>query len=502
MVTDHDSLVSFTVSWESTISNVLDAYVLSPSGQKIEAQLSANGYKNITVTEELLRHSGDSSGEWKLVVHFPASNNSPNTTELNYNYSVITKSTLNMRVRVDKDEYFTGDTMLLEAGLIENNRRLKGGTVEVNVLHPEQGIGNWHFANIVAAKLLESVPNEISGEPLSQLDKKNFILLQQNKIKLPKIILEPKLSLNDNGKDGDRYPHDGIYSGRFQGFSVPGVYRFRVAATGTANNGQEYTREMEFQKYVDILPDVNVTEKERAIENVNPDDGSAVMRISVSPFDAAKNYLGPGYADKIEIESSIGEPIGGVKDMLYGAYERKFRIGAADISANPNITIKVKGVVVNDGPIIPPPLKYTLEISGHLGYTFPHGNLSNNFDGGLSGMLDVAYRFTRSWSAEALFGYHEFGNKGSGNDFSWTHASLNGKYSYPVGLFRVYANGGGGWYVPETGDSGFGWNVGAGINYPLSDRLGVDLGYNYHHVSKGDRNEFSSMSLGIRYGVK
>jgi opacity protein-like surface antigen len=501
LVTDHDSLVSFTVSWESTSPDILDAYVVSPGGQKVEAQLSASGYKNITVNEELLRHSGDSPGEWKLVVRYPDSNTAANAAKLNYNYSVITKSALNMRVKVDKDEYFTGDAMLLEAVLIENNRRLKGGSVDVNVLRPEEGIGNWHFANIVAEKLLESVPNEISGEPLTQLDKKNFVLLQQMKIKVPQIITEPKVSLNDNGKDGDKYPNDGIYSGRFSGFSVPGVYRFRIAASGTAKNGQAYRRETEFQKYIDILPDANVTDKERAIEKVNP-DGTSVMRISVTPFDAAKNYLGPGYADKIEIKSSIGEPTGEVRDMLYGAYERKFRISAADITANPNIKIKVKGVIVNDGPIKIKPPTYKWEISGHLGYAFPQGNLSNNFDGGFSGMLDLARHFNRSWSAEALLGHHRFGNKGGGNDFSWTHVSLNGKYSYPVGLFRVFANGGGGWYVPESGDSGFGWNAGAGINYPRSERLWIDLGYNYHHVSKGDRNEFSNLSLGIRYGFK
>ena len=485
------------MSWESSQENLLDIYAVSPLGDQVNPQISGNGYKLITLDNDFL-NSSESTGEWKLIVNYPTASTSATSPQLSYNYSVMTKSSLNMRLLLDKERYFTGDTMLMEARLIENNQRLRGGTVNATVQRPKSGIGKWHFKHRVSEELLQQVPSEISGEPLTLLDKKNYVLLQQKKIKLPKIITDSTVSLNDEGKDGDRYAHDGIYAGMFKDFSVPGIYKFQIAATGTAKNGEAYSRELEVQKFVDMIPDSDHTDNEAAIEEQNK-DGSRIIRVSTTPFDQAKNYLGPGYTKEIKITSSAGEPFGAVEDLLYGAYQRRFKLESTD-DVNPNIVITARDVQVYDGAFlklrVPP---YRWEISGHLGYSIPHGSLGNSFDGGVSAMLDLGYRYTRSWSAELLLGYHEFDKQGSGNDFYWRHTSLNGKYSYPIGIFRIYGNAGLGWYSPELGDSGMGWNAGAGVSYPFDNRISADIGYNYHRVTENDFDEFSSINLGIRY---
>lgn len=492
VISDHDTLVSFTVSWESSRADLLDFHVQAPDCKRLKPQTSGGGYKNLTVAGDLLRAPapGDPC-DWQLVVNYPGSG----SAELSYNYSVITRSSLNMKVRLDKDRIFTGDELVIEARLIEDNRRLRDGEVEVTVRRPKSAIGNWHFVNRVQQEQLERVPTEISGEPLTRVDRKNYVLRQMLKVALPGIFTVPTLELNDEGKDGDRYPDDGIYAGRFTDFSVPGVYEFHLVATGVATNGQPYRRQRTVQKFVDMVPDPAVTEKEAAIESVTT-GGAGVIRVSVTPLDGAGNYLGPGYDQEIEITSSLGNDKGPVKDLLFGAYQRRFDL--TDVTADPRIVITARGVTVYDGPFSElREARYRWELSFHLGRTDPQGTLGRVVDNDGSAMVDLGYRFTRSWSAELLLGYHRF--SGPNVDLDVLQTSVNWKYSYPVGLFRLFGNGGIGYYDPDLGDSGFGWNLGGGLTYPFNDRASLDLSYNYHEMTEGAEYEFSTLHLGFRW---
>ncbi len=501
LVTGHDSLLSFTVSWEATVRDALDVHVLSPGGRQFEPQTSAGGYKSITISERILREHGN-IGEWQLVVHYPQAHSTAQPHSLTYNYSIIPKSTLQMRILTDKAKYVTGNVMTLEARLLENNRRLPGAIVDVHVTRPKSAIGNWHFVNVVAENILKTAPDEISGEPLSRLDKKNYVLLQKNHIRLPGTEQTPTFTLNDAGVTGDGYARDGIYGGRFSGFTVPGIYKFHVIATGTARNGEAYRRELEFQKFVDIIPDAGTTDSEAAVIN-RKDGNQRIVRVSVTPFDAAKNYLGPGYGDELDITLASGEPQGAVTDMLYGAYQRQFAISQAALDADPQVTIKARNVLVyEDSYSGLVQRRYTWGISAHLGASMPLQTMSNRYRRGASGMLDLAYHIDRAWTAELLLGKHNFDDKTGVKDFTWSHASINAKYSYPVGLFRVYGNGGFGWYEPGSGDSSRGWNAGAGIIVPLSETLSVELGYNRHRVDTPDFDKFSTLSLGVEFGFK
>ena len=167
-----------------------------------------------------------------------------------------------MRILLNKKEYFTGDTMVLEARLIENNRRLIGATVKAKIKRPESCIGKWHFDHRILQSQIDQVPNEISGEPLTQLDKSNYVLLQQMGAELPEIITEPEITLKDEGRDGDKYPNDGIYAEQFSGFVVPGIYKIQITTSGTTYNSQEFKRQNEVHKFVDMIPDADKTQKE------------------------------------------------------------------------------------------------------------------------------------------------------------------------------------------------------------------------------------------------
>ncbi|MBN2440883.1 MAG: VWA domain-containing protein [Spirochaetales bacterium] len=340
LVTSLDSLLSFTISWESSKKELLYFHVITPDGTRLKPTTIENGYSNITVEGELLDNPKN-VGTWIIEVKNPSEK-----TPVVYNYSVMTKSDLNMKILLDKEKYNTADKMLIEARLIEKNRRLKGAQVIARVTRPESAIGNWHNKNIVSMDRIKEVPDIISEEPLSLLDKKNYVLLQVDHTKLPPIITDTDIIFNDEGIDGDKYPDDGIYTGLYKNFVTPGIFKFHIIATGKTENGEEFRRENEVQKYVDMVPDSKLTIKTGEMTSL---PRSALMTINVTPMDRFKNLLGPGYDKEIIVKSSEGRPMeGDLGDLLNGTYQRKFIVKSID--QNPLITIIVRGEKIYEKP--------------------------------------------------------------------------------------------------------------------------------------------------------
>ncbi len=378
LVTGHDSLASFTLSWESSQTNLLDFFVITPNGEKLKPQVSDNGYKNITVNSAFLKDPNN-IGDWELVISSPSIREDviPSITqaeEILYNYSVIVRSTLNMRIVSNKDKYFTGDKMVIEARLTESNQPLKGAAVKAKVRRPETGFGNWHLLNQVSANLIHNAPSVISGEPFTLLDRKNYVLLQQQKVRLPEIITEPTIVLNDDGIDADKNSCDGIYTGRFNSFDVQGVYKFHVIATGVAANGQEFRREREVHEYVDVALDhenmvLATVFKETTLMPFFPPtlvkllkdpapEGFVRKSAIFTPQDYEGNLWGPGWANKIKF-IKVGEDtklLDPLVDNLDGSYIQVIEYREGDV---PNVKISARGITT-------PPIK----VKEKLDYVF------------------------------------------------------------------------------------------------------------------------------------
>jgi hypothetical protein len=501
LVTTDDSVLSFTLSWESSQVGLLYLTVVAPDGTRFRPTTSGNGFHNVTIAREFLENT-ENVGEWKIQVKNPSKESS-----IIYNYGLMIKSELNMRVLCDKEAYYTGDSMLLEARLIEDNRRLKSSRVIVKVKKPEIGIGNWHYEHIVSQGNLAEVPDTISGEPLTLVDKKNYVLLQEQQTALPDIITEPEIILNDEGINGDKYPNDGIYSVRYDGFTVPGIYKFQIIAEGTTVKGEEFRRESEIQKYVDLAADPEITVARGDLQ-ISPKGNSGVLTIRVTPFDAQRNFLGPGYGDKISITASqIARPAGELEDMLDGTYQQQFILN--DVGADPQISINVRGVSIYNGPLSELEEEKDDEdgksiwgISLHGGYPVLHGNFMDNLSKpGVSGIIDLAARVNTYFSIELLLGCHYFFEDSLGNNFYWINTSVNGKATIPLGIIKLFVNGGGGYYLLEAGDVYPGWNLGGGIGIVIIPDFEIEAGYNYHNVSHTLNNEFSVVQIGIRLGL-
>jgi hypothetical protein len=161
----------------------------------------------------------------------------------------------------------------------------------------------------------------------------------------------------------------------------------------------------------------------------------------------------------------------------------------------PSVVVTARGV--SSPPVSPP--SAAPELSAHIGYSIIHTDLPGLTNNGFSGILDVGYRVNKYVSAELLVGLHYFPQEDPDDTFTWINTSINAKVSYPIGMFKVFANGGGGIYFQESDNRIPGWNLGGGLALDFHPNWGAELGYNYHTIMDDDNIAFSTIQLGIRY---
>jgi hypothetical protein len=139
-------------------------------------------------------------------------------------------------------------------------------------------------------------------------------------------------------------------------------------------------------------------------------------------------------------------------------------------------------------------------ISVRLGSDFPHGSFDDIIDPGLSLNVGLEYLLSRNFSIEAVFGLHRFTEGELGDsDLDIYQFSINGRNFFNLSKkIRSFVNGGAGLYKLHPGKSKFGWNVGAGFDYYISNTFQLEAAYNYHKLTKTDI-QFSTVQGGFRF---
>lgn len=107
-------------------------------------------------------------------------------------------------------------------------------------------------------------------------------------------------SLNDAGKDGDRFANNGYWSAQLPDFAkVEGHYRMTFLFTIT-EKGRTFRREVNQSVYVEVAIDPEATKA--SIEPLQPDkEGRQRTRYQFTPRDSLGNYLGPGRRTLFEL---------------------------------------------------------------------------------------------------------------------------------------------------------------------------------------------------------
>lgn len=128
------------------------------------------------------------------------------------------------------------------------------------------------------------------------------------------------------------------------------------------------------------------------------------------------------------------------------------------------------------------PCRFSLSI--HSGVAIPYDSLSNDFNTGLNVLADLDFHFTQNWSIVGFAGYNGFESKVTEvNDDYWLNFSLDARYNQPIAnLVSPYIQVGPGYYISGSGSSGFGANVGVGIDYLFKPWLTIEAGADYHRL--------------------
>lgn len=127
-----------------------------------------------------------------------------------------------------------------------------------------------------------------------------------------------ELSLYDDGTHGDRAAGDGVYTARFTDTEEPGTYRFQVTAEGTTPDGHGFSLSRSLTRYVAVRVEAAQGVTVEAAEPISDAVREWVLRFR--PQDRFGRYLGPGYADRIQVDVSGGTQVEPVEDQQNGFY--------------------------------------------------------------------------------------------------------------------------------------------------------------------------------------
>jgi hypothetical protein len=131
------------------------------------------------------------------------------------------------------------------------------------------------------------------------------------------------------------------------------------------------------------------------------------------------------------------------------------------------------------------------------GAAIPHGSFGSAFNKGFSFNAGLEYTAHPHFSVEGIFGYHHFPGTIT-SALNLYQFSANGKAYLTNGPLRPFVNGGVGAYKFGSGSTYFGGNVGGGVLYSITSRVGLQGSYNFHAIKTPVTTEFSTVEGGIR----
>jgi opacity protein-like surface antigen len=498
-----DRKVSFFVSWATPTAGRLGVTVKSADGVVVEGGsmpgvqvYQGDTYKIISVDKSFLQLPGK-VGMNNWTIDIDGGQLSPGTRE-HYQYSVINDSALKMSATLDKNSYRTGDAITLTARLAEPGKPLLSlGNVTVTITRPNDGAGNWFAENSINAKKLATIPTMQDNETLHDLQRKATFLTDVRKVAFPQRSGPLTLGLYDDGSHGDSMAGDGIYTNRYSDTVREGTYSFYFQANGNSSDGKPFEREALIQKYitVNVDPDKVVV---TVIPRMDPVGNMHQYRVVVTPKDRYGNYLGPRYGSQITMTTTKGSFSGGIKDGLDGSYRQLLNVPMAVNAADVDVGLNVRGESLNFN------LADRLSMrraSAHIGLAIPRGSFNNSYNTGLSLEVDIEQRLAPQLLAVGVLGFNQFDGATAGvSDTYWWNLSANLKYEFTTDPLRAYVNGGAGLYVPESGSSKGGYNIGVGVDYDIPSGWTFELGAEYHNIfTSGSKTQFVVPHIGGIY---
>lgn len=140
--------------------------------------------------------------------------------------------------------------------------------------------------------------------------------------------------------------------------------------------------------------------------------------------------------------------------------------------------------------------KYTL--SFHTGITTPYGDLKKIVDDGRTVNFDIVFPLSSNLSWDLRLGWSDFPGTTGNDDFEIWNLSANIAYALRFKKPWLFVNGGLGLYKANYGNTNLGFNIGAGLGYPLRSNIVLEMTYNYHMAFTGSPDPmFGKIQTGI-----
>jgi hypothetical protein len=453
-------------------------------------------------------------GEWEVHIL----RDDPGSFSVDYTFAAFARDVSKLWSFVPSIED-AGSCLATKVHLYDNrtSKPITGATVEAVVTSPRKSIysiyydyakptaAQWQPSAVYAQRLMtvvgKPVPAPAERLPVfvETLERYNVESIQSTGQSIFQYDTRTYM-LYDDGTHGDGLANDGIYAFCIPHTDIAGSYSISFKISGVSTSGAKFARQM--LETAIVKP--GVVDPAKVMVRIDPRTipvtGGSEGIVSVVPIDRFGNVLGPGQASRIAISSSAGTLSGKLIDNGDGFYFQK--IVSAGKEETGQISVKVDGVTAaSQATYAIGPVWKKLGLSLHSGIAIPRGDFADVFKPGVNGLLDISYRFSQSWALVGFLGYNNFVSKVTGvdNNRVW-NISLNLRHylnfsTTPGYAWSYYVGAGPGLYVPNMGDSKFGFNIGAGVNWAINPMVTGEVGVDYHRTF--DTIEFIHSHVGV-----
>lgn len=238
-VDDLTSEAIFTVSFEG---RQIDMELTSPGGVLINRDFAAKS-PTITFTEgntfDFYTIKSPQAGEWRVSiigVDLPSAGH--------FTASVQAKSDLKMNVFLNKDEYQSGEPIIVSSKILENDQPVQKAFVFAEIQIPMESYFQQNFTG------LENKNSFSEDVPQKRVQSKNFNSAAVQNAGVQYLSSVMGMELYDDGVHGDGGPDDGVYANILGNTGVDGSYTIKVKASGSTSSGSHFTREQATSTFV------------------------------------------------------------------------------------------------------------------------------------------------------------------------------------------------------------------------------------------------------------
>lgn len=233
---------TFSVTFEGSD---VDLELRTPGGTLITPTY-ADSDPNITYTEgatyDFYRVSSPQTGQWTMIikgVDLP--------TPEHYTASVFGPSDLKMDTYFEKDDYYTGEAICINAQILENGQPVTGATVTADVTAPTSSF----LSRMKNSNFSASEEEAATDRYMDKTESHSPEIIQKIENRSSQTYMVDTITLYDDGSHGDGSANDGVYANYYRDTQVDGSYTFEVHASGSAPVGGQFTRESILSTFVE-----------------------------------------------------------------------------------------------------------------------------------------------------------------------------------------------------------------------------------------------------------